>query len=73
MALTSRQIQVGTKHARVTQPIDDGDMPIPRMSYAERQIIAMLEAGVDALTVCRAIRAGNHLHWRPDVAAEEAA
>jgi hypothetical protein len=46
---------------------------VPRPSFSEAQIIAMLEAGIDPLTVVRAIRAGNHLHWRPDAAAEEAA
>lgn len=46
-------------------------MPIPGVEYvstlthSERQIIAMLEDAVDPLTVCRAIRSGSHLVWRP--------
>lgn len=56
---------------RPTMPLEGIDRS--QLSHSERQIIAMLEAGLDPLTVCRAIRNGEHLRWKAPAAAQEAA
>lgn len=82
--MTSRELSrgldrpgYGTRARRETLPIYDEDHAgiTPRLSHAEQRIVDMLEAGIDPLTVCRAIRAGTHLRWKaPDAGkAKEAA
>jgi hypothetical protein len=52
---------------RETLPIyQEAYAPVPCCSFAERQIVAMLEDGIDPLRVCRAIRAGLHLQYKPE-------
>jgi hypothetical protein len=42
------------------------------MSFAERQIVALLRAGIDTALLIRWIERGEHLHWKAPVVAQEA-
>lgn len=42
------------------------------MSYAEKQIVAMLKSGIAAVDLIALIERGEHLHWKAPAVAQKA-